>query len=340
MLEDSQQAISFSKDHFRSAISCALQILGAEPLKSSPGDPGGVRCVFPAMDQRDGADPTWAETMDSLRAPRPRDQKLWEWRRTSPIRPVVFEDPGVVTDEVVQLHLEQRAVQRLLSRFTAQGFVYHDLSRACMAQSADAVPRVLLLGRLSLYGPNAARLHEELVPITARWIDPAVRKGGLSPYSREAESKTLSLLDDALLEAHQREVPAVILRQLQVAASKDVHELLPHLEVRAEEYARDAAAKLEKRAEAESKAMREILELQQKHIESTIERHDRSPQLTLAFPDEEKRQLESNRRYWNQRLIALQTELTTEPERIRGLYEVRAKRIEPVGLVYLWPTSR
>lgn len=109
MLEDSQQAISFSKDHFRSAISCALQILGADPLKTSPNDPDGSQCIFPAMDQRDGADPTWAETMDSLRAPRPRDQKLWEWRRTSPIRPVVFEDPGVVTDEVVQLHLEQRA---------------------------------------------------------------------------------------------------------------------------------------------------------------------------------------------------------------------------------------
>jgi hypothetical protein len=209
-----------------------------------------------------------------------------------------------------------------------------------MAQIADAVPRVLLLGRLSLYGPNAARLHEELVPITARWIDPAVRKGGLSPYSRDAESRTLNLLDAAFLEKHERQVPDVTLRQLQAAAPTDVRELLPHLEARAEEYAHDAAAKLQKRAEAESKAMREILELQQKHIESTIELHDRSPQLTLAFPDEEKRQLESNRRYWNQRLIALQTELTTEPERIRGLYEVRAKRIEPVGLVYLWPTSR
>jgi vacuolar-type H+-ATPase subunit H len=187
-----------------------------------------------------------------------------------------------VTDEVVQLHLEQRAVQRLLSRFTAQGFVHHDLSRACMAQTADAVPRVLLIGRLSLYGPGAARLHEELVPVTARWVDPAVRKGELSPYSREAESKTLNLLDEALLE-HQRPVPDVILRQLQEAASKDVRELLPHLEARADEYARDAIAKLQKRAEAESKAMREILELQRKHIESTIERHDRSPQLTLNF---------------------------------------------------------
>jgi SNF2 family DNA or RNA helicase len=340
MLEDSQQAISFSKDHFRSAISCALQILGADPLKTSPSDPGGSQCIFPAMDQREGADPTWAETMDSLRAPRPRDQKLWEWRRTSPIRPVVFEDPGVVTDEVVQLHLEQRAVQRLLSRFTAQGFIHHDLSRACMAQTADAIPRVLLIGRLSLYGPGAARLHEELVPITARWIDPAVRRSELTPYSREAESKTMNLLDAALLEKHERSVPGVILRQLRQAASKDVRELLPHLEKRAEEYARDATTLLEKRAATESKAMRDILEQQQKHIEGTIDRHDRSPQLTLNFPDEEKRQLESNRRYWNQRLIALQTELTSEPERIRALYEVRAKRIEPVGLIYLWPTSR
>jgi hypothetical protein len=71
-----------------------------------------------------------------------------------------------------------------------------------------------------------------------------------------------------------------------------------------------------------------------------VERHDRSPQLTLNFPDEEKRQLESNRRYWSKRLIDLQSELTTEPERIRALYEVRAQRIEPVGLIYLWPTSR
>jgi hypothetical protein len=100
----------------------------------------------------------------------------------------------IVTDEVVQLHLEQRVVQRLLSRFSAQGFVQHDLSRACLAQSSDAVARVLLIGRLALYGPNAARLHEELVPITARWIDPAIRKGELAPYSREAEKLTQDLL--------------------------------------------------------------------------------------------------------------------------------------------------
>ncbi len=339
MLADSQKAIGLSQDHFRSAISCALRVLGSEPLKSSSncGLKGSDCSVFPALDQRPGADPTWAETMDSLRAPRPRDQKFWEWRRTSPIRPVVFEDPGVVTEEVVQLHLEHRVVQRLLARFTAQGFVFHDLSRACMAQASDAIPRVLLIGRLALYGPGAARLHEELIPVTARWTDPAIRKGALTPYGREAETKTLSLLDSALLQPHARPVPDVVISQLQESAPRDVRELLPQLEARGAEYAKDAIASLAKRAEAEAKIMREILETQKKHIEDTVTRHDRE-QLKFDF-EEERRQLESNRRYWSQRLAALEDELRTEPDRIRDLYDVRAQRIEPVGLIYLWPIA-
>ena len=89
------------------------------------------------------------------------------------MRPVVFEDAGVLTEATVHLHLEQRVAQRLLGRFRSQGFVHHDLSRACLAQVADSIPRVILLGRLSLYGQRAERLHEELVPVAARWIDPA-----------------------------------------------------------------------------------------------------------------------------------------------------------------------
>jgi hypothetical protein len=277
--------------------------------------------------------------MDSLRDPRKREQKFWEWRSTSPIRPVVFEDPGKVTEDVVQMHLEQRVVQRLLSRFTAQGFVHHDLSRACFAQTTDPVPRVLLIGRLALYGPEAARLHEELISVTARWIDPALRKGALAPYSREAESKTMSLLETALVEKHARAVPDVILRQLQDCASRDVSDLRPHLEARAAEYAQDAITKLKRRAETESKAMRDILEAQKKHLTETVAKHENIEQLHLFSPEEE-RQLQSNRRYWAKRLVELDDEMETEPDRIRDLYEVRAQRVEPVGLIYLWPTTR
>ena len=209
-LEASQDWLALREDHFRSAISCALQMMHADPLKPlARGDDWDKpidRFAFPALDQRQGADPTWAETMDTLRAPRNRDQKPWEWRRESPIRPVVFHDTGTMDQDVVHLHLEHRVVRRLLGRFTAQGFVHHDLSRACLSHSNDAIPRVILMGRLCLYGPRAARLHEELVPVTARWIELSQRKNALNPYGREAEMKTLDLLESALLPTNAPDV--------------------------------------------------------------------------------------------------------------------------------------
>jgi len=301
------------------------------------------RFSFPAVDQRYGADPTWADTLDTLRAPRKRDQKWWEWRRTSPIRPVVFEDPGTMDEDVVHLHLERRAVQRLLGRFTAQGFVHHDLSRACLSQTSDAIPRVILLGRLCLYGPGAARLHEELIPVTARWRDPKIRKEKLSPYARAAETKTLNLLHESLLPSKGQAITDEVTSQLQAAAPQDVQELLPHLQSRGEEYAADATRKLQHRGRTEADAMREILETQQKHISATVAKISKmdSRQLLLDFGDheDERRQLEADKRYWNKRLDMLKEELKTEPERIREVYEVKATRIEPVGLVYLWPVG-
>ena len=275
-LAESQKSIGLDEAHFRSAISCALELMGAEPLKPVDGVADGpARCLFPAIDQQEGADPTWADTMDTLRAPKPHEQKFWEWRRTSPIRPVVFEDTGKMDDDVVHLHLEQRVVQRLLGRFIAQGFVHHDLSRACLAQTSDAIPRVILLGRLCLYGAGAARLHEELIPVTARWTDPKIRKGKLNPYARDAESRTMDLLEEAILLKATRPVTNAVLKQLQACAPVDVQELLPHLTARGQEYGQDAEKKLRDRGEAEAKAMREILETQQKHISDTMAKHEK-----------------------------------------------------------------
>jgi hypothetical protein len=346
LLDASQKSIGLHEDHFRSAISCALELVGAQPLTRMPSQEslaGPIRWEFPALDRREGADATWADTMDTLRAPRKRDQRLWEWRRTSPIRPIIFEDSGTMDDDMVHLHLEHRMVHRLLGRFTAQGFVHHDISRACLTQTTDAIPRVVLLGRLSLYGPEAARLHEELIPVTARWIDPKLRRESLTPYARDAETRTLVLLEQALAKTIGRPMTDTVLQQLQISALRDVQELLPHLQARGEEYARDAEAKLSQRGEAEAKLMREILDTQKRRIADTVAKHakDDPRQLQLAFADreDELRQLEANKRYWTRRLEMIDAELETEPIRIREIYEVKAKRIEPVGLVYLWPVT-
>ena len=83
--------------------------------------------------------------------------------------------------------------------------------------------------------------------------------------------------------------------------------------------------------------MRAILETQRARIEQTAATRDRE-QPRLDF-ENERRQLESDKRYWQRRLAGLERELDTEPARIGQSYEVKAARFEPVGLVYLWPVT-
>jgi hypothetical protein len=343
-LERAEEHIGMDEAHFRAAITCSLEMMGAPGLKVLSPNPDDwssplPRFAFPRLDQLEGADAyRWANTIDGLRPPRPRDAKLSEWRRDAPVRPVIFEDPGTMDDRAVHLHLEHRVVQRLLARFTAQGFVFHDLSRACLTQTKDAIPRVVLIGRLCLYGPHAARLHEELIPITARWLGPAERKGALKPYGREAEGKTMDLLEAALGTPATRPIPEPVLHQLQASAPNDIRDLLAHLEERAAEYARDAVAQLERRGAAEAKSMQGILEDQRERIGDESRR--RAVQgVALGLDTDELRQLEANKKHWDKRLKAIELELKSEPQRIRELYEVKAQRVEPVGLAYLWPVT-
>jgi hypothetical protein len=333
LLKASKDWVGLDDAHFRAALSCGLELLQSKPL----ADGRDGRFTFPALDQRHGGDPTWADTLDGLREPRKPEQTFWEWRREAKLRPVVFEAPDIMTDEVVQLHLEHRVVRRLLGRFSAQGFVHHDMSRACLTQSKDPIPRVALIGRLCLYGEGAARLHEELIHVTARWVDPNNRKGKpLTPYGKDAEDNTLQLLHDALLRADQP-VNKVILGQVLSSVNADVEALLPELEKRGQSLGDQAEKDLTKRGAKEAKDMRQILEDHRKRISATAEKGGQMTLLDLL--EEEKRQLEADKRHWGRRLGQIQEELTREPERIEAQYRVKARRIEPVGVVYLWPVS-
>ncbi len=101
-----------------------------------------------------------------------------------------------------------------------------------------------------------------------------------------------------------------------------------------------ASPKLRKRGEREEKDLRETLERQRDRVREELAKHDREfQQFTLDFDDQDKRQLELNMRSWRTRLEQFDRDLEREPQRVREFYEVRAKRVEPVGLVYLWPET-
>ena len=341
LLDASRTWAAFEPAPFRDALSCSLELLGAEPLTETADKAGRPVWKFPPLDRRAEADASWSATLDTLRSPRKQNQKLADWRREAPIRPVVFEDAGVLTEDTVHLHLEQRVAQRLLARFRSQGFILHDLSRACLAQAADSIPRVILLGRLSLYGRGAERLHEEIVSLAARWVEPSQRKGPLAVYAREAEVKTLDLLERSLADSVRREPGEVIQRKLLSSAPRDIGDLLPQLEPRTKELAGVAIDKLKKRGEREEKDLRETLERQRVRVREELAKYEgrEFEQLTLGFDEDEKRQLESNMRAWRTRLEQFDRDLELEPRRIHDFYKVRARRVEPIGLVYLWPET-
>jgi hypothetical protein len=257
---------------------------------------------------------------------------------------VIFTPASGLDADTVQLHLSHRVVQRLLGRFLAQGFVYHDLSRACLAQSDDAIPRVVLLGRLALYGAGAARLHEEIITVTSRWIDPDTRKGPLTPYGHEAETRTMAILQESLKKAGiGHKVPATVAARLQASLQQDIRELIPHLAVRGEHYRAAAEKLLKERGRIEAEALRGTLEEQRHRVLKKFKDTD-ADQLYLALPGNdddavERRQRAADRRHWAQWLENANRDLTLEPQRIADFYKTRSFRLEPVGVAYLWPVT-
>ncbi len=343
MLRNSKTWLGLNDRHFRDALSVSLEIMGApglSPLSAEEAvdNEDRSRWQVPALDQRAGADPTWATTLDTLRTPRQRGQKLWEWRKEAPIRPVVFRDPGSLDGEVVHLHLEHRMVQRLLGRFLSQGFLHDELTRACVCRTDDPVPRVLVLGRLSLYGERAARLHDEIVTVAAEWLDPEARgRGKLRPLTEGEKKDVMQILEESLANRRLQSVPEMLMDRLKGYVGGDVENLLPHLERRSQQLTESAKRKLTQRGEREAAEMKTLLEEQRDRILKQEQQYE-TLQLGL-FNRDELRQIEADRRHWRTRVEQLEQEIVTEPERIQQTYQVKAERIEPVGIVYLWPVS-
>ena len=102
----------------------------------------------------------------------------------------------------------------------------------------------------------------------------------------------------------------------------------------------EATGKLIKRADEEAARFVRVLEEQRRRITSTRSRTDENlDQLLLDLGEvkAERRQLESNRKYWEQRLQTIDQDLAEEPDRIRRTFELRTHRVEPAGAIYLWP---
>jgi hypothetical protein len=332
ILNRSRAMASFEIAHLRDAIDVGLEMAGAGPLVPTE-TPGVYR--LPALPAG------WERTLDTMRPPRARDQELWEWRKQPPL-PVVFEAPASMTSDIVHLHLHHPFVQRILGRFLAQGYAASDLSRVTVLRNdQDALTRVIAYGRLTIYGEGASRLHEELVAVAARWVE---APGALRPFAEEADRKAIVQLEALLARAPELAVSEAVVARLRSDAPRDFAALWPHVKAEAEAREHDARQTLQARGVHEAAQLRQILARQRQAIQ---QRMDSAVQLDIfagdgitAVDKRERKQFEDDLAHMRRRLDEMAGELEREPALIEKSYQPALHRLEPVGLVYLWPTTR
>jgi hypothetical protein len=115
----------------------------------------------------------------------------------------------------------------------------------------------------------------------------------------------------------------------------DVDDLKDELMARANEIAAAKTAELVKIGAKEAAALRKLLEDQLGRIEKRLG----TTQQTFDFDEAERRQKRDDERHMVEKRAALAAEMESAPAAVAASYEVQASRIEPLGVVYLWPRS-
>nr|WP_015063331.1 DISARM system SNF2-like helicase DrmD [Paracoccus marcusii]AFQ90330.1 hypothetical protein [Paracoccus marcusii] len=336
--EEARRKVGVDPEDLRTLVELALERMGTSMTRHpfSGGDAGGLAPEDPAL-----RSPSWQALIDELRPGRaPIGRGLAEWRRENPPRGIIFAPPVLnpgqpEPQDIVQLHLEHRLVKRLLGRFVAKGF-QDDLTRVAAIVAPTGQHRIVMLARLALYGPGARRLHEEIITVAAPWRDSMRDESALEPFKEVGEETTLRQLQDALQSGVA--AGAAVSARIAPWVHRDVADLKTHVETRANVSHLRAVEQLRENGNREADALRGLLVRQLARIER--ERATDDPrQLTFNLPQKEEQQRQADRRAWDRKIERLRIELEEEPAKVRESYEVRAQRLDPIGLVYLWPTS-
>ncbi|MCG8556097.1 MAG: DISARM system SNF2-like helicase DrmD [Proteobacteria bacterium] len=331
-LEASERALKVSSESLRGVVEVGLRMAGAPGLAAGePTREGRKTYSLPELDR------SWDRTLDSLRPPRSRGEAFWEWRQRPP-RPVTFEPLARLTEATEQLHLAHPFVKRILDRFLAQGFGAHDLSRvASVIAPDDSVIRAVGYARLSLFGPGAARLHDEIIAVAAAWDGSATT---LTPYKDAATIAKAVETAESLLAKGAPALPSATQKRIAEHAADLYRSLWPFLDDEAD--ARAAAAKngLGQRARREAGELRTLLSRQKRAIEERLRIVGQMELFEIAetkTDKEQQRQLRLDHEFMKARLSSIDEELQTEPDAIESLYDVRMTRVSPVGMVVSWP---
>ena len=331
-LSGSRGRLEVRPETLRGVVDVGLSLAGGRGLvpaaRQAQADDGHQTWTLPELDS------SWDVTLDTLRPPRRRDETFRDWRKHPP-RSVTFEPLATLTAEVEQLHLGHPLVRRVLDRFLAQGYGAHDLTRVGAALLPDvSVSFVVAYARLTLFGRGAVRLHDEIIAIPADWAP--TDDASLTPCPDAARAAKLRESAERALTTGGRLPPPKILDRIRPRTPLVFAELWPALEGEADARATDAENGLRQRARKESEDLKRLLDRQRDALDR-IETMLSQGELFETGDRREKLQLTADLERLRARRHQIPLELEHEPAAIESLYEVRLRRVQPVGLLVAWP---
>ena len=167
-------------------------------------------------------------------------------------------------------------------------------------------------------------------------------------------------LDDALLSGDTSRITDIKRQELLASADQDIRELQVHLEKKANDLETMIRKELARAGEKEAENTRKLLEDQDKRIDKTLADREReeaaaktkaeereakagptlfdvAEEAKPLYDERARRERASEKRAMEKRKKDIEREILEEPDRIRGRYAVQTVRLEPVGIVYLWP---
>jgi hypothetical protein len=333
-LEESRKLLEVSPAALRGVVDIGLALAGAARLADGPQTQDSrPTFLLPELDR------SWQPTLDLLRPPRSQTEPFWEWRRRPP-KPVTFEPLERLGDDAEQLHLAHPLIKRILDRFLAQGFSAHDLSRVTgVVITGEHAARVIAYARLTLFGPGAARLHDEIIAVAAPWPQGADKAlSELTPYRDPTTAARAIELCERALATGGRALPDKVQAQVLPRAGELFAALWPHLQHEADARRIEATTGLARRARKESDELRSLLERQRQAIRGA-RAHLRQHQLPEINDRVQRHQLELDLGHLDRRESRIADELISEPKAIERLYAIQMPRLTPVGLVVAWPEA-
>jgi hypothetical protein len=353
-----EERMEFSTGSFRRALDVALGLLDAPPLaRDAKGDElwhlaplDGSPATLPIhrdLSKGRHIDASWAETLDGLRIPYglepghdeqpypPSDR--WTWRRRSRLRPLRFRASAIAEESTVHMHLEHRVAQRLLGQLSAQTFTRGAMARATILATGSGIDRVVLLGRLVLFGPRGARLHDEIITRTAAWTGAAKeRTAGLRPLDASTARDTIKDLQRALSQPSDDGVTEHDRKRRLESLPADVAELRVPLDKDALSRSEAITLQLKRLGATRAAELQALLAGQQAALDQNLA----DPrQLSLidqkGFSELDRQALRSIVSGWRQRRGELSAEIESAPAAVEAEYTVKHTHFELLGVVYL-----